>query len=214
MSTKDPQPDSYHHGNLRETLLQSALTLLAKGSADTLSLRKVAKHAGVSHGAPYRHFKDKEALLAAVAEQGFHTMAALMQQAIATLKDPEDPVAQLRALGQSYLTFAINHPTHFGLMFGPCFQHDDAHQGVHKAGQSCFDMLLGCVRQAIASGSLPPGSPEDMALGYWSLVQGAASLHIHGMLVGVFEEMPDLHSEDLARRAIEQFLRTHRSLAP
>src|SRR5688572_5295577 len=100
--------DAYQHGNLREALVQAGLKLLSEGGVEGLSLRAAAQLAGVSHAAPYRHFKDKNALVAAVAEQGFRLLSA-------SLRAAEQGVAgtsvrdRLRAQGQGYVQFAIEH---------------------------------------------------------------------------------------------------------
>lgn len=93
---------TYHHGNLRQALLEAALVLLQTKDADSLSLREVARQAGVSHTAPYRHFADKAALLAAVAEEGFITFGQYLSDAVT--KAHADPLESLQATGEAYLT--------------------------------------------------------------------------------------------------------------
>src|SRR5258708_1624307 len=91
--TDRQKPKSYHHGDLRNALIQAGLELLAEGGAEALDLRKVARRAGVSHAAPYRHFADKQALIVAITEEGFHWLAERIQ---ATLREvPDEPFEQL-----------------------------------------------------------------------------------------------------------------------
>jgi AcrR family transcriptional regulator len=106
----------YHHGNLPQALRDAALALINEAGADALTLRGAAKRAGVSQAAPYRHFRNKEALLAAVAEEGFRAMAEAMGRRAAPHR--ADPAGRLRALGRAYVEFATRHPAHFRVMFG------------------------------------------------------------------------------------------------
>src|SRR4051794_27635084 len=107
----------YHHGDLQRALVDAAVALLAEGGAAAVTLREVARRAGVTHAAPYRHFADKAALLAAVAEEGFRALHDAVARAGA--EAPDDPLARLAASGQAYLRFAMSHPAHYRVMFGP-----------------------------------------------------------------------------------------------
>src|SRR4029450_13128283 len=98
----------YHHGNLPQALRDAALALITEAGADALTLRGAAKRAGVSQAAPYRHFRNKEALLAAVAEDVFRAMAEAMGRRAAPHR--ADSAGRLRALGRAYVEFATRHP--------------------------------------------------------------------------------------------------------
>src|SRR5215471_8129307 len=115
---------SYHHPDLRQALISSALELLSEVGVAGLSLRAAARRAKVSAMAPYRHFADKEALLAAVAEYGFHQLAARLTVATAKAADPR---ARLAAGGVAYVVFAHDEPSLFKLMFGPTIQNKSEH---------------------------------------------------------------------------------------
>lgn len=115
MSAATPSQESYHHGDLRRTLLETAAAILAETGRWDFSLREVARRAGVSHNAPYRHFSDKEALLAAVAVAGFE---ALNAETAAAADGLSDPTAVLRALGRAYVHFGIVNAALYRLMFG------------------------------------------------------------------------------------------------
>src|SRR3954464_1315173 len=108
--------DAYQHGDLRHALIQAGLKLLAEGGAGELSLRAAAELAGVSHAAPYRHFRDKNALVAAIGEEGFRLLTRAMRQEIAAA-DPGDVLARLRASGRGYVLFAVRHPAYFRTIF-------------------------------------------------------------------------------------------------
>ena len=104
----------YHHGNLRETLLQGAVRVIAEVGPAAFTLREVARRAGVSHNAPYRHFRDKDALLAAVAAQGFRELTHAMREAGERQSKPLD---KLKQSGMAYVAFAVRRPEHFTVMF-------------------------------------------------------------------------------------------------
>src|SRR5258708_35966535 len=106
--TDRQKPKSYRRVDLRNALIQAGLELLAEGGAEALDLRKVARRAGVSHAAPYRHFADKQALIAAITEEGFHWLAERIQ---ATLREvPDEPFEQLLGVALAYVRFAQAHP--------------------------------------------------------------------------------------------------------
>src|SRR5258706_6813060 len=130
----------YHHGDLRDTLLQSALELLESEGIDALSLRELARRVGVSHAAPSHHFPDKRALLAALAAHGFATLADEMDRA--ATRAGRDPVRRLTATGVAYVRFALAHPRLFRLMFGSDFDERDAHPELAAAGERAFAVLL------------------------------------------------------------------------
>src|ERR1700686_452365 len=104
----------YHHGNLREALLQGAVRVIAESGPAAFTLREVARRTGVSHNAPYRHFRDKDALLAAVATEGFRKLTQAMRAAGA---QPANALDKLKQSGLAYVHFAVRNPEHFTVMF-------------------------------------------------------------------------------------------------
>src|SRR6201984_2405102 len=108
------KPKPYHHGHLREALLQAAIRLIAEVGPAGFTLREVARRAGVSHNAPYRHFRDRDELLASVAAQGYRELAKAMTDAAARQTDALDA---LREAGLAYVSFALRRPEHFTVMF-------------------------------------------------------------------------------------------------
>jgi AcrR family transcriptional regulator len=167
----------YHHGDLRQALIRSALAILTEAGVAGLSLRAAARRARVSAMAPYRHFADKEALLAAVAEYGFHELAGRLAAAAAAAPDPR---AGLAALGVAYVVFARDEPSLFKLMFGPAIEQKSVHPALEDAGCACFDVL----RRAVEAANFFDGDRdlEDVSLACWSLVHGLASLIVDGRL--------------------------------
>jgi len=166
---------SYHHGDLRQALVRSALEILSEAGVAGLSLRAAARRAQVSAMAPYRHFADKEALLAAVAEYGFRELAARLTVANAAAADPR---AGLGALGVAYVLFAREQPSLFKLMFGPMIEQKSGHPDLDEAGGACFDAL----RHAAAKFFDGDSDAGDVALACWSLVHGLSALIVDGRL--------------------------------
>jgi AcrR family transcriptional regulator len=176
LSTAAPER-SYHHRDLRRALICSALEILSESGVAGLSLRATARRANVSAMAPYRHFADKEALLAAVAEYGFGQLTARFSAAAAAAADPR---ARLCALGVAYVAFARDEPSLFKLMFGPAIEKKSAHPALDEAGCACFNGL----RRAVEAARFFDGDPqpEDVSLACWALVHGLASLIVDGRL--------------------------------
>ena len=179
-STRRP----YHHGDLKNALLDTALKQIAEHGAQTLSLREVARAAGVTHGAAYRHFRNKESLLACIAEQGFRQLSATMRAA-AQAAAP-DSLDMLRATGMGYLDFATSHASHLQVMFGGLIKSHEPYPGLLEASQAAYQDLQGAVRRGIQSGRLAAPSEQVAAVAAWSLVHGLALLAASGQL-----RMPD-----------------------
>jgi AcrR family transcriptional regulator len=110
-------PDAYQHGDLHEALIDAGVKLLMEGGADALSLRGAAQLAGVSHAAPYRHYKDKDALIAAIAERGFRLLTAKMRSHLEA-SGARKASRKLVALGVGYVMFGMEHPAYLQLIFG------------------------------------------------------------------------------------------------
>ncbi len=172
----------YHHGDLRNALLRAALKLLAESGQENLSLREVALRAGVSSGAPYRHFENKEALLAALAEGGFRRLEEAMMEAMAN--HPRHPVKQLRDIAQAYLGMAEENPPFFKVMFGPYDTHDPVQKDVMPICEKVFRDLAGIFIKGIADGHFRKQDPERSALSYWAMLHGLSMLLIDKKLEG------------------------------
>jgi len=169
---------SYHHGNLRQTLLEASLNLIREVGASAFTLREVARRAGVSHNAPYRHFRDKEDLLAALAAEGFDRLTAAMTEAA---KSATNALNRFRASGRGYVEFALHYPQHFAVMFEVPWRYD-LHPQMQEAGARAFGTLIRYVAECQAENILPPGDPQPFALLAWSMVHGVAKLAITGRL--------------------------------
>jgi AcrR family transcriptional regulator len=192
---KSPESKSrYHHGDLRRALIDASLALIAKEGFSALTLREVARRAGVTHAAPYRHFADKEALLVAVAEEGFRTMAAQMRERMA---QANGPVERLGACGMAYVLFAVRNPSHFRVMFGPHFSKPVEQLGLGVKEGNAFGLLMQNLVEGQKAGVLREGDPQQLALGAWSMVHGLASLLVDRVLEQTGKGAED--PEELAR---------------
>jgi AcrR family transcriptional regulator len=162
----------YHHGHLREALLKAAIQLIAEVGPAGFTLREVARRAGVSHNAPYRHFPDREDLLAAVAAQGFRELNEAMLEAVTHHRGS---VGRLKGAGLAYVEFALRRPEHFTVMF-------DAAVSKHRtpdsteAAQQAFGTLLTLVKSCQDENRLPSVDVRQLALLAWSMVHGIAKL--------------------------------------
>lgn len=189
----------YHHGALRETLIEATEALLAERGADGFSLREVARRAGVSPAAPAHHFGDAGGLLTVVARLGFEALAEALQAGDAS--GGADARTALRAQGLAYVHFALRHPGRFRLMFRPGQLHADAALERHAA--AAFEVLARGVRRAagVADAARMRPAHWHAVTALWSLVHGYAHLAIAG-------KFAPLAGED----ALDAFVQ--RSLAP
>lgn len=168
----------YHRENLRKTLLDAAVALIGEVGPRAFTLREVARRAGVSHTASYRHFASRDELLVAVAEEGFDRLAATMQRRMRRAKSARQ---RLQLCGCAYVDFALRWPQHFLLMFDlpAALRAQCKARGI---GENAFRVLLDCISAAQKSGDLPSGDPMPLAWTAWSLVHGIAKLSISGNL--------------------------------
>ncbi|MGI9295259.1 MAG: TetR/AcrR family transcriptional regulator, partial [Pseudomonadales bacterium] len=180
--------NSYHHGNLREALLQAARELLVDSGVDSLSLRKIAKMAGVSATAPYSHFQDKQAVLAELATAGFDELANTMEQH--ALPHAEYSEAQLEGLAQGYVSFAVQNPALFQLMFGPTVSDLLSSASLVIAGTRAYQLMESAVVQRIeATGS--ESNTHIAAAAAWSMVHGVSTLLLDGRLQAGRHGLPE-----------------------
>jgi AcrR family transcriptional regulator len=172
---------AYHHGDLPRALIAAATRLIESGGRARLSLRAAAQAAGVSVAAPYRHFADREALLAATLAEGFDDLARRTDKARLAASEP---VAALIATGLAYVRFAVERPRLYRLMFGPeCDK--TAYPDLMRAGHAALAVLHTAVAQCRAAGLIGTRTTvQEVALAGWSLVHGLASLHVDGLLRG------------------------------
>lgn len=178
----------YHHGDLPRTLKDLTLELIARRGIQGVTLREVAKAAGVTHGAPYRHFRSREALLAAIAEDSFRMLAADLDQALGA---SNDPLQRLAGLGAAHVRFALNHPMRYRLMFGAELRKEE-HPVLHDEARACFERVVTCVASCQQEGVLRAGEPRDLALVLWASMHGFVDLAISQQLGGAGFESHDV----------------------
>ncbi len=183
--------DRYHHGDLRRALVREALALVAEEGIEALTLRAVARRAGVSHSAPYRHFEGLAGLLAAVAAEGFRELESQLRG----VGDCEDRV---QAMGVAYVRFALEVPARFRVMFGPETADKSAWPELQEASLQAMSPL----QEALAETTgLRQEDPVAVLLASWSLVHGLASLWVNQQIPDVLvgEEAMDALAERVTR---------------
>jgi AcrR family transcriptional regulator len=166
-----PSKATYHHGDLRAACVRAAMDLLEESGETALSLRAVARRAGVSPAAPYRHYADREALVSAVAAVGYRELAERLAAAHPSPATPE----QLAGVAVAYVQFALQRPALFRIMFGEPCDRDDNERVAATAAVSLY------VR-GIVEGVFPDDDAEALATAIWALVHGLAFLHLDGKL--------------------------------
>ncbi|MFC4128516.1 TetR/AcrR family transcriptional regulator [Nocardia rhizosphaerae] len=169
----------YHHGDLRATLMDACLRLIESEGLAAVSLRRVAREAGVSSGAPYHHFADRAALLSALSVDGFQQLAA---ELTATRARAATPLDALAALGETYVRFSRDHPAQFRLMFRPELSHSEKHPDAHVAGDAAFAVLAETVADCVSAGVFPADRADVITIAWWGLGHGLASLWLDGKL--------------------------------
>lgn len=182
MNQHDEKPTKkpYHHGDLRNALIAAGHALLAEEGVTALELRKVARRAGVSQAAPYRHFADKQALVAAIAEDGFRQLAYQTQQALEVA--PDKPRQQLHAIAQNYVRFALDHPALMREMFSGLTIERTAYPSLYAASKAGFAHMLRVIQSGQARAEFAAADPTQLALVAWSLFHGLAMLLIENQI--------------------------------
>jgi AcrR family transcriptional regulator len=164
--------------DLRRTLLDASLELIASEGLEGFSMREVARRAGVSHQAPYHHFPDREAILAAIVAEGFQGLRGAMAGALETA-GPE-PSQRLNAIGRAYVGFALAHPAHFKLMFRSELVHAERHDDAKSCADSAFNVLVRVADEAtLARDGV---SNRAFVFAAWAQAHGLATLLLEGKL--------------------------------
>jgi len=171
---EEPPPygatDTYHHGHLRAACVEAGVRLVEAEGPDAVTIRGVARIAGVSHTAPLHHFRDRQELLDAVADRGFDL---LLERLDASLAPVTGPTGALRAYGMAYVDHAVEHPGLFALMFRPDSQ---------LQGEAAYRRLIDLTAAAQAAGEMPGADPDALCLLLWATVHGLAGLYGFGHL--------------------------------
>ena len=181
MSGRIAGVQTYHHGNLRAELLRTAVDLAREQGPAGVVLREVARRAGVSHNAAYRHFADRDELLAATAEAGQDELSSAMASRAARVRGgdrTERSVRRLREIGKAYVLFAVREPGLFATAFAATVERTSDESGPYELLSAALDEMVEC-------GTLSPGRREGAEVACWSAVHGFAVLHIDGPLEDV-----------------------------
>ncbi|MFM6850853.1 MAG: TetR/AcrR family transcriptional regulator, partial [Terrabacter sp.] len=190
----------YHHGNLRDALVEAAVDVVREGGPEALSLRELARRVGVSHAAAYRHFADRDALVDAVAERALDALTAAMERRLADVDD-DDPVRRARrrlhATGAGYVEFALAETGLFRLLF-TAYPDPPESKAMDVAGEDPYGMLNAALDDLVAVGYLRPDVRLGADVTCWSAVHGFAVLNVEGPL----RSLPPVERE----RALEGLL--------
>jgi AcrR family transcriptional regulator len=166
--------------DLRRAILDASLALIDEGGLNALSLREAARRAKVTHGAPYHHFADRSAILAALAEEGFALLTREMNSAMK--KEPRGSVARFEACGRGYFRFALRHPAHMKMMFRPELANPSEHPQVDEAAAAAMNVLFECVLECQEAGTAREGDPMPLVVTSWATIHGLATLWLDGPL--------------------------------
>ena len=181
---------SYHHGNLRAALVETGLAMARESGPDGVALREVARRVGVSHNAAYRHFADREQLLAVIAEHGMDLLTEAMEARLATVPADLDPVARaqarLREVGRAYVEFALAEPGLFRTAFTShpheAPEHPEVSPEAHGDDGGPYGLLNTVLDELVEVGYLSPERRPAADVVCWAGVHGFAVLHLDGPL--------------------------------
>jgi AcrR family transcriptional regulator len=186
-TSSSPRKGGYHHGDLRNALLAAALKLVAKHGVEAFSLREAARAVGVSAAAAYRHFEDRSALLKALAHEGLARLALKMEEAVSAAPgapgSPGRAGAELTRIGAAYVEFAVAHPSHFRVMFGPwCDLAEELAPELLPHGRDPLQLLVDTLDGMVGAGAITAAARQGAEISAWSAVHGFASLLAEGAL--------------------------------
>ena len=175
----------YHHGNLREALVEAAVDVVREGGPEALALRELARRVGVSHNAAYRHFADLDALVEVVVERAMEALVATIHRRLAAVTD-EEPVSRARrrlvAIGAGYVEFALSESGLFRLLFTA---YPEPPEGDTDSGEDPYGMLNAALDELVDVGYLAPDDRVGVDVTCWAAVHGFAVLNVEGPLRGL-----------------------------
>jgi len=172
--------DTYHHGDLKNALIKAGVEILAREGVGGLSLRKVAKQAGVSHAAPYSHFADKQALIAAISTEGFKQLYIQIEEILRSYR--EEPKNLLIETAWAYVQFALNEPDRFKLMFSSVLEKEKDYPDFVEVSQQNFQQVVEVVEICQRAEMLKTGPAELTAVSVWGAVHGLIMLVLEGQV--------------------------------
>ena len=175
-----PKKKTYHHGDLKNALIKAGVEILAKDGVSGLSLRKVASKAGVSHAAPYSHFADKQALIAAISTEGFRQLYERVSAVAEEYKTK--PSRQLVEVAWTYVQFALDDRDRFKVMFSGVLEKEKEYPEFVAEAQRNFQLVKMIVEANQAAGVLRSGPSDLVALSAWGIIHGFIMLLLEGQI--------------------------------
>jgi AcrR family transcriptional regulator len=197
-----PKKKTYHHGDLKNALIKAGVEILAKDGVSGLSLRKVASRAGVSHAAPYSHFADKQALIAAISTEGFRQLYERVSAVAEEYKTR--PSMQLIEVGWVYVQFALDDRDRFKVMFSGVLEKEKEYPEFVAESQRNFQLVKMVVEANQASGVLRSGPSDLVALSAWGIIHGFIMLLLEGQISHTVLEQKSLRA--LVEFQLEQIM--------
>jgi len=176
---REEAPKPYHHGDLRRALVEAAMQLVGEGGMDAVSVREAARRAGVSPGAPFRHFPSRDALLQAVAEEAQRRFRAGIETALAAAP-ADDPLGRFRALGLAYLRWAMRNPAHFEVISSRRLFDHDAAAAISRDNAELIALTERTLADAFAARQLRTADLKQVQIAGRALVYGFARMNIDG----------------------------------
>jgi AcrR family transcriptional regulator len=170
----------YHHGNLKNALIKAGVDLLSKEGVAGLSLRRVAQRVGVSRAAPYAHFTDKQALIAAISTEGYRRLFEAFERVVD--RHQGNPGAKLVEGAWVYVKFALDDPDHFKVTTSGAIEREKDYPAFVEMSGKCFSLVLRIVEECQARGVLRPGPADLLAVSVWSLMHGLISLVLENQI--------------------------------
>ena len=175
-----PKKKTYHHGDLKNELIKAGVEILAKDGVSGLSLRKVAKKAGVSHSAPYAHFVDKQALIAAISTEGFRQLHERVSEVAEKYKN--QPAKQMIETAWAYVQFALDDRDRFKVMFSGVLEKEKDYPEFVAEAHRNFQLVKTIIEANQAAGVLRSGPSDLAALSAWGIVHGFIMLLLEGQI--------------------------------
>jgi len=175
-----PRKKSYHHGDLKNALIEAGADILSKDGVSGLSLRKVAQKAGVSHTAPYAHFADKQALIAAISTEGYKKLYDQIAQVAEQYRS--DPLRRLVESSWAYVQFALDEPDHFKVTLSGMIEKEQDYPAFVETAKQTFSLVVEVVAQCQQAGILCKGAADLTAVSVWALIHGFVTLLLENQI--------------------------------
>ena len=175
-----PKKKSYHHGDLKNALIKAGADILSKEGVSALTLRKVAQKAGVSHAAPYAHFADKQALIAAISTEGYKKLYEQIAQVAE--KYQADPLRRFVEASWAYVQFALDEPDQFKVTLSGMIEKEQDYPAFVEIAKQTFNLVVDIVERCQQAGILRQGAADLTAVSVWALIHGFVTLLLENQI--------------------------------